>query len=131
MFVTAAMERRWGNRVELDENVTVMRDGELVGVARLQELSLSGAFLRAKWRLPLLARVHVEVPRIRGERRSRDTMVEAFVARQSDDGMGLEWCEFAPPGVAAIMEERREIAPVLVRDPAYGGDGASPRRRMR
>ncbi len=138
------MERRWGNRVMLDEAVSVTRDGELIGTASLPELSLSGAFLKTEWRLPQLARVYVEVPRLRHERRSRHTLIEAFVVRHCPDGVGVEWCEFAPPEVVAVMDERRQLAPPpSQRESAYLAeyradyradhrpDGTGPRRRLR
>lgn len=113
------MERRWGNRVVLDETVTVKRDGDAIGIACLCELSLSGAFLRSPWRLPLFARVNLELPCSRAHRRSPTTPVEAFVVRHCPDGIGLEWCDFAPPEVVELMEERRRLAalPVQVERP--------------
>jgi hypothetical protein len=134
------MERRWGNRVVLDETVTVMRDGKAIGLACLHEVSLSGAFLQCLWRLPQLARVQIEPPRLGTGRRSRDTLVEAFVVRHCTDGLGLEWCDFAPPEVVAILDERRHLPAQRVMDPAYLGEGQyggngpnghSSRRRMR
>ncbi len=122
------MERRWGNRVVLDETVAVKRDGQIIGVACLHELSLSGAFLRTPWRLPQLARLSLEVPHAdrRGQKDSKrasarrrlhddeDRVIEAFVVRHCADGVGLEWRDFAPPGVAELMEERRRIAALPV-----------------
>ena len=130
------MERRWGNRVVLDETVAVKRDGQTIGVACLHECSLSGAFLKTPWRLPQLARLSVEMPHaagkrhgdgpedghngdtgLRARRRRHDdeySIVEAFVVRHCADGVGLEWCDFAPQGVAELMEERRRIAALPV-----------------
>jgi len=108
------MERRWGNRVVLDEPVTVKRDGDTLGTAHLCELSLSGAFLKTDWTLPQLSRLHLEMPCSSARHRSRTTSVEAFVVRHCPDGVGVEWCEFAPPEVAELMEERRRVAALPV-----------------
>jgi hypothetical protein len=107
------MERRWGNRLVLDEMVRVMREQEIMGLACLHEVSLSGGLLRTRWQIPSLTRVHVELCE---EGPVADRIIEAFVVRRSLEGVGLEWCEFAPPCVVKLMDGRRTRIALLAQD---------------
>jgi hypothetical protein len=102
--IGAVMERRWGNRLLLNERVRVTRDRLVLGFGCLYEVSLSGAFLKAAWPLRPMMRVCVLLPDRTGESTVR---LEAYVVRQEKDGVGLEWCDFAPPVIARIMEANR------------------------
>ena len=95
------MERRWGNRLLLNERVRVTRDRLVLGFACLYEVSLSGAFLKAPWPLRTMTRICVLLPDRNGDSTIR---LEAFVVREDAGGVGLEWCDFAPPVIAHIME---------------------------
>jgi hypothetical protein len=99
--IGAVMERRWGNRLLLNERVRVTRDRLVLGFACLYEVSLSGAFLKAPWPLRAMARICVLLPDRNGDSTIR---LEAFVVREDAGGVGLEWCDFAPPVIARIME---------------------------
>ena len=73
-----------------------------VRTGRLSNLSVSGAFIRADVDVRPMSRivVAIELP----HRPKRDApMIPAFVARKLKDGIGIEWCEFAPPAVCAIL----------------------------
>jgi hypothetical protein len=96
------MERRWGNRLVSNELVRVTRDRHVLGFARLQEVSLSGAFLKAAWHLPSLTRICLHVPH--GGNRHGTARVEAFVVRQGNEGLGVEWCDFAPPAIVNLVD---------------------------
>jgi hypothetical protein len=94
----------------LDEVVRVIRDHQDVGVARLHEVSLSGGLLYVRWRIPLMTRVQLELPE--GGPQSERT-IEAFVVRSCDEGVGLEWCEFAPASVVQLMVARQRRFPPI------------------
>jgi hypothetical protein len=105
------MERRWGNRLVLDELVRVTRDQQDLGEARLHQVSLSGGFIYTRCRIPAMTRLQLELP----EGPQSERTIEAFVVRICDQGVGLEWCEFAPPGVVELMVTRqRRFPPVRV-----------------
>jgi hypothetical protein len=103
------MERRWGNRLLLNERVRVTRDRLVLGFGCLHEVSLSGAFLKAQWPLPAMTRICILLPDRNGDSTIR---IEAYVVRQEADGVGLEWCEFAPPVIARIMEASKRPAQI-------------------
>jgi hypothetical protein len=110
------MERRWGNRVVLEESVRVRRDAEVVGVALLCDVSLSGGFVRTHLQLPPMARVcielHDEAEAHSGSRALQhfadtarpECSIDAFVVRRTESGLALEWCDLAPIGVLKLLE---------------------------
>jgi hypothetical protein len=111
------MERRWGNRVLLNERVRITRDGAVIGFATLHEASISGGFVRTPYLMRNLTRIELELAPS-GPHRDAQRCVEAFVVRQCPDGFGIEWCEFGPAVIAELLREpqlytqRGEWAPV-------------------
>ena len=105
------MEHRWGERVGVDIPVKITAHPFSVRSGRLQNLSVSGAFIRMDHDLRLLSRIQVaiEMP----QRSKHDAPVlAAYVARKYKDGIGIEWCEFAPPPVPQLLHSfttRRHI----------------------
>jgi hypothetical protein len=98
------MERRWGNRVLLNERVRITRDGAVVGFATLHEASSSGGFVRTPLLVRNLTRIGLELAPS-GPRRDPQRCVEAFVVRQCPDGFGIEWCEFGPAVIVELLRE--------------------------
>jgi hypothetical protein len=83
--------------------------------ARLENVSLSGAFVRTPVCIPVWSQVEVELdlPRMRRSDRFR---VPAYVVRATEEGVGLEWSDFAPRAVRALLAiARTRVA--LHRDP--------------
>lgn len=95
------MERRWGNRLVLNEWVGVSRDETRLGTACLHEVSLSGGFLKASWPMSALTRICLHFPE---PNRRRTRSVEAYVVRPAAEGVGIEWSDFAPPVIASLIE---------------------------
>jgi hypothetical protein len=98
----AGMEHRWGKRAVLDIGVRLCLGSGAVDTARVANASLSGAFVRTASRLPAFTRVVVELD---GDsaRQSAPQRIPAYVVRTASDGLGLEWHEFAPPAIAALL----------------------------
>ena len=85
---------------------------------RLRNISLSGGFIETGSDARLLSRVHVaiEVPR----RPGKDALVvPAYVARRTADGIGVEWCDFAPRAVAELI---KDVAARASMEPDSGAD---------
>lgn len=111
------MEHRWGERVELRLTVKLSCGGSAPSVAGcLENVSSSGAFVRAEGRGPPRGPVELILEQD-GVGRGRSVRLPAYVVRESESGVGIEWCEFAP---LAIRE-------LLIRRP--GASGARPRAR--
>ena len=100
------MEHRWGERVFV--HVTVeLSCGALPPVAGLlQNVSSSGAFVRTQGARPPRGPVEITLLRAIEERRS-SMRLPAYIVRESETGVGIEWCEFAPRVVRELMSRER------------------------
>jgi hypothetical protein len=95
------MEHRWGERVRVNIPVYVST-GALPGSdGCMQNLSLSGALMKSDCdlRLHSLIEVHIELP----PPSPRVAIVKAQVSRKLKEGVGIEWCEFAPTIVKDLL----------------------------
>lgn len=95
-------EHRWGERVRVNIPVRVMAEGRDTAHCRLNNLSLSGALVRSDHDLlfPLLIEVHIIDSGVQPE---TACVVKARVSRKLAHGMGIEWCNFAPAVVKALL----------------------------
>lgn len=96
------MEHRWGRRVSLQVPVQLISDGAAPALGHLENLSVSGAFVRTGWHGPLGARIELEVlPK--ASREQKPHRVLAHVIRSTHEGTALEWCELAPHPVRLLL----------------------------
>ena len=95
------MEHRWGQRMAVDFTARIGAEPTLRHLARVVDVSISGAFLRIGLPVDDLHPVHIEIP-LPGKRRAR-RVVEAYVVRRGEDGVGVEWAELAPEPVMAVL----------------------------
>jgi len=114
------MEHRWGGRKPMGTRVRLVSWPGAIGAGTLRDVSLSGAFVETNLSLPLLARVAVDAQFDR--RAGRESQeIQACVIRQEADGLGLEWCEFAPQAVCEWVRG----APVRHVAAAWGHGGST------
>jgi PilZ domain len=96
------MEHRWGERIVVDIPVQVSVPPLIMGPGRVQNLSVSGAWISGKFELPPLARalvvfdlsvggIHEPLP------------IACYVVRIRAEGIGVEWRELAPQIVSDLM----------------------------
>jgi hypothetical protein len=92
-------ESRWGERVNVNIPVQVSAD-TLVGAGCMKNLSLSGALVNAdaELRLHSLIKVNIKMPSSQ-----RGEAITAYVSRKVREGVGVEWCEFAPSVVKDLL----------------------------
>lgn len=97
------MENRLGERVSIDQAVEMMSTRpRTASIGRIVNLSRSGAFV-VECELQLFSLVHVGfAPYARPTQ--PEAAITAYVTRVTDQGVGIEWCEFAPPIVAALLQ---------------------------
>lgn len=103
------MEHRWGQRVDVAIPVRLcIASDPHETCARLANLSLSGGWVAVNLQLRPLSKIRVvlERPVLIGD---HPEIVEAYVARQSQDGIGLEWCEYAPPAVVQLLQDHPQL----------------------
>jgi hypothetical protein len=114
------MEHRWGERVALRQTVELFFGASPPVVGSLENVSSSGAFVRTAGRRPPRGPVEVILGARAQEERSvrrQSPRLPAYVVRETDSGVGIEWCEFAP----------RVVRELIVRGRRGGGDRARAR----
>lgn len=103
------MEHRWGERVRVNLPVYVSA-GAFPGFdGCLKNLSLSGALVKSDWdlRLHSLIEVHIKLPPS-----PRVDIVKAQVSRKHKEGVGIEWCEFAPTIIKDLLRSELVRFPI-------------------
>lgn len=96
------MEHRWGHRREINRPIHLVARGGLGARGRICNVSISGAFILSPLPAPLFSYVSIQfTAMLNGERTT--TAVEAQVVRKDESGFGVEWCEFAPEAVRALL----------------------------
>jgi hypothetical protein len=96
------MEHRWGKRLTVDLAIRVAGRPYNVRQARLLDLSASGGYLKVSGDLRLLSRIQIALAF--PSRLTHPTpMVAAYVTRKGKDGVGVEWCEYAPRAVLELL----------------------------
>ncbi len=106
------MEHRWGRRSAASVGVTLHSGAGSAVRGRLINVSLSGALVLTDVRLPAFTQLIVELESPRPSDIPVET-ISAFVVREASRGVALEWTEFSPPAIAALL---RRPAAKLSRD---------------
>ncbi len=97
------MEHRWGVRHSLDVFVRLEGPPDSVMFARLRNVSSSGAYVETQAAPALDSRVLLELGRRPAGARDGRCRVPAYVVRRDERGIGVEWCEFAPQPILALI----------------------------
>ena len=94
-------ESRWGDRVNVNIPVQVSADALDGADGCMKNLSLSGALMKAGVDLPLHSLIEVSIKMPSPSRRAE--AITAYVSRKVEEGVGVEWCEFAPSIVKDLL----------------------------
>lgn len=97
------MEHRCGIRRTLGVGVKLYAQPGLPITGRLLNASSSGGYVATSAKLPIMTRVHVALGWDGLQRNSR-YRIAAHVIRLDADGVGLEWQEFAPAPLLALID---------------------------
>ena len=94
-------ESRWGDRVPVNIPVRVSVNAVTSADGCMKNLSLSGALLKADvdFGLNALIKVSIEMP----SPSQRAAAITAHISRKDKQGVGVEWCEFAPSVVKDLL----------------------------
>jgi len=96
------MDHRWGERIQVDFPVRLMAHPFAKRDGRLTDLSVSGAYIQTSVSIRPNSRLEVTLltnPWARQEA----AVLQAYVARRYREGVGIEWCEFAPAPVGSLL----------------------------
>ena len=94
-------EGRWGDRVRVNIPVQVSANAEAGTDGCLKNLSLSGALVKADLDLGLHALIQVRIKMPPSSLPA--AAITAYVSRKVEEGVGVEWCEFAPSVVKDLL----------------------------
>ncbi len=96
------MEHRWGERVSVYAPVRLDARPRALAPGCIRNASLSGAYIQTSTRLPPGMLIAVE---LEGElcRAGQRPYLHAWLVRQDAHGVAVEWCEFAPEAIRAIV----------------------------
>jgi hypothetical protein len=89
---TMGMDHRWGQRQSTDVTVHVVARSGMTGIARVVNVSLTGAYLETSVPLRLHSLVYLR-PSAQNHARISGNRVAANVVRLDELGVGLEWRE--------------------------------------
>jgi hypothetical protein len=97
------MEHRWGERLAVNITVRLGSRPYAVRAGRLTDVSMSGGHISISGMdLRLLSRVQVALV-VPGRSAHATSVISAYVARRHRDGVGVEWCDFAPQAVVELL----------------------------
>lgn len=113
-----AMEHRLGTRMPISLPVKLHHAGGTPAPGRMLNVSLSGAYVRTSAKLEPLACIGIVCERAFSQAVSAPC-ITAFVTRVVEDGVALEWLEFAPAVIRQLM--RREQSQAKRRNAASPG----------
>lgn len=119
-----SIDHRWGRRKVTDAQVRFMALPGTLGVGRITNVSVTGAFMETNVDLPCATILHlesIETPVDAARKR-----LSASVVRSTPQGVGLEWCECASNSLlyaqfGSAYRDRTEFI-----SPAPQDGGASP-----
>jgi hypothetical protein len=116
-----SIDHRWGRRRVTDAAVRFMALPGTLGVGRITNVSVTGAFLKTGVALPLATIIHVES--IEANAEATRKRLSASVVRCTEQGVGLEWCECASNSVlyAQFGSAYRDRSEFISTAPPDGG----------
>jgi PilZ domain len=107
------LEHRWGARVQVNIPIRVEARPLPMGSGWMKDLSLSGALIESDrdLRLHTLVEVSIALP----PPSSRTAVLKAHVSRKFDEGVGIEWCEFAPSIIKDLVRSASRSSSIDLR----------------
>jgi hypothetical protein len=103
------MEHRWGERFAVRMTVELSSGSSPPVAGTMENVSASGAFVRTQERGPPRGPVAV-ILRREIAHRLRSARLAAYVVRETESGVGIEWCQFAPRAIRELMMHGRGAA---------------------
>ena len=94
-------ESRWGDRVRVNIPVQVSVNAWWGADGCMKNLSLSGALVKSDVDLGLNTLIKVSIKMSSPSQRAE--AITAYVSRKAGEGVGVEWCEFAPSVVKDLL----------------------------
>jgi hypothetical protein len=120
------MEHRWGERVAVRVPVELSGGCCPALMGSLENVSSSGAFIRIRGAVPPRGPVQVRLAPRPSSGRRRAARIAGYIVRRAEDGIGVEWRQFAPLLVRELMSRSTQTH----RPPKHKGKGSRPAREV-
>jgi hypothetical protein len=104
------MEHRWGQRATVDIPVRLSVLLYAIRAGRILNLSVSGAWLRSDFELPVCAQLDVAFGSTQASEQW-SVPIPAYVVRTFRTDIGIEWCDFSPAQVRELLLAAVQRAP--------------------
>jgi hypothetical protein len=105
----SVVEHRWGDRWSVDIEVEVSIFGQPPSRGRLRDVSSSGGFIHTVLQVPELCSVRLDFVSGRAAQRCA---LAGQVVRRTQDGIGVEWFEFATASLSLLqLTKRQRVVP--------------------
>jgi len=98
------MDHRWGTRAPVSVPVKIYCAYAAIGMGRVIDLSVSGAFVRTARVPQLMTQVELCSFLASGPHLAA---LEGYVVRRTRFGFGIEWIELAPEAVCTLLQDLR------------------------
>ena len=95
------LEHRWGERFPANFPILITTDVISSAAGIIRNVSMSGALIETGIELRLRCLVSIRLELSLPSRRS--TLIQAHVVRKGRDGVGVEFCDFAPRAVKDLL----------------------------
>jgi hypothetical protein len=95
------LEHRWGERFPANLRILIATDVISSAAGIIRNVSMSGALIQTGVELRLRSLVSIRLESSLPSRRS--TLILAHVVRKGGDGVGVEFCDFAPRAVKDLL----------------------------
>src|SRR5437762_77850 len=102
------MEHRWGERRASNKSVYLRTRSGLAAKGAVRDVSISGALVITPMPVALYSYVCVYFRGAYGTHYT-NAAAEGQVVRRLPDGFAIEWCEFAPQAVRALLDDGGEV----------------------
>ena len=106
------MEHRRGRRIAVDIPIEIaVWDAAIIRKAQLANWSITGALIKADFQIRALSRVRI-VFDCWAQLSGGALSIDAYIARNHQHGIGVEWYELASPAVTKLFSEVTASRPV-------------------
>jgi hypothetical protein len=113
------MDNRLGERVSIHRTIRLISTRpRTASMGRLVNLSRSGACV-VDCDVQLFSLIHVDFDPDVSTKEPWPT-IAAYVTRLTDQGVGIEWCEFAPPLVAVLLQTEALLQTEMMTSDGFG-----------
>jgi hypothetical protein len=120
------MEHRWGSRTPANQWVRIAVAGQPFCLARLRDVSASGAFVVTTLHASYMAAIDLRILLRPANRRG--ATLKGIIVREALDGIAIEWLEFNPASVRELLRASESERVAAVHSGTHASDAVRLKR---